>query len=134
MAWTSTLVAARGQDGNAPELEYLITSDGSASAGYGVAGAIQVWHRCIRGSYLQEIITKPGTGDVAPSAAYSVTIYDVDGVQIHQYTSRATDTNERESIPYDTGKIWKMNGPITIVFTDLGDSGDQVTVRLIFAK
>lgn len=134
MAWTSTLIAARGIDSDSPELEYLMTSDGSASAAYGNSAAIKIWHRCMKGTYLQEVVTKPGSGAVAPGAAYTLTVYDVDGVQIHQMTNRSVNTNERVNIPSETGKQWKMNGPVTLVFGDLGDSGDQTTVKLIFAK
>jgi hypothetical protein len=122
MAWTKSLVAARNQHGANPELEYLITSDGSA-------GSVEIWHRCMKGKYLQDVITEP----IDPSAGYTITVKDNNGVTMASIPERSTSNAERYDYPSNNGNNFDLTGPVTFEFGDLGDAGEQVTLKVIVA-
>jgi len=138
-AWTlspiSGKVIAKKSGTNSYKVTILFTGDGSASGALDLATLMSAAEfGKIDGGFLMSVSVIPGTGGVAPDAAYDVNIYNEAGTQtidktttsaasIHTYATAETILTPQQifgSVPFDIG--------------DIGTAGDQVTLQFNFYK
>lgn len=85
----------------------------------------------IRGGYLWEVITDPGT---APDSAWSVSFDDGLGGSILDLSSLSTTATELHDASYDLGFYHIVNSNIQVDIGDIGSSSDSVDIYLIIIK
>ena len=136
-AWTYLPTSPKVEQYGTGTLSYsitiLFTSDGSASGNLYLENILSPdeWRK-IAGTKLQSVSVSPGTGSVAPNAAYDVNVYDFNGTQTVDATTTSASSLHTYNTYDITGIIQQVLNRIKFDFGDIGDSGDQITIKFNF--
>jgi hypothetical protein len=139
-AWTlspaSGSVIAKKSGTNSYQVQILFTCDGSASGTYNLNSLMSAKEfGKIDGGFLMSVDVIPGTGGVAPDAAYDVNVYNSAGTQTIDATT--TSAASIHTYPTDAGSVTtpqQIIGSVPFDIGDIGTAGDQVTLNFNIYK
>jgi len=115
---------------NTNEVRYTLAVTGDASAGTVPNTTISD----VKGYYLEEVITYPGTGGAAPSA-YTLDLQDTGKNNLAIIDLAARSTTATEAVPgTETLNYYpKIKGNVTVIVGAVGNS-KTTTIELLFTR
>jgi hypothetical protein len=130
-AWTITISSVRKSD-NYVWFDALCTSDGSALTAVDILSSTYMGYaKDVQGSTLMLLYVSPGTVGVAPDNTFDVTLTDDLGATIWADTAISNVTGSWHKMYEDLGPFPPILDELNLAISDIGTSGDQVTLRFI---
>ena len=130
-AWTITISSVRKSD-NYVWFDALCTSDGSALTAVDILSSTYMGYaKDVQGSTLMLLYVSPGTVGVAPDNTFDVTLTDDLGATIWADTAISNVTGSWHKMYEDLGPFPPILDELNLAISDIGTSGDRVTLRFI---